>query len=568
MLFAILFLIYLLFQPFPTYALYDPLSTPNNRYGVHIADTNDIEEASTLINSSGGQWGYVTLVIPDTDMNRDKWQEIFNRMRRTNLIPLVRIATHVEGGSWVKPQEHNIAKWVDFLDSLNWPVENRYVILFNEPNHAKEWGNTIDPEGYATILVTFSNALKAKSKDFFILPAGLDASATSNGTTIDEETYLKRMLVSQPNVLHTIDGWTSHSYPNPGFSGNPYAYGKGTLATFLWEQELLQMLGLTKALPVFITETGWQHSGGKYYDYRLLSPEAVSANITAASLSIWQNPRIVAITPFVFNYQDYPFDHFSFRKLGTSDFYPHYYGYQQIPKTIGIPHQRESIQINAQFLPNSMVTQSTYTVETTIQNTGQSIFTAHNGYTIRLRDIKNTFESICDPVPRLEPKEQGTIRCTIKTPQIEGEYKVQSSLLHGSKDIPIEYKMVRIIPPPSTQLQVTLGFNATVSNPSATVLVYDIHNTLLHKFTNVPIQKGRMNITGLYQVIPGRRYRIVVLVPYYLPRQEYITMNEQKNNWLIRRLYPFDFNKDGAFTLADILSMLLLSPKKVFDLVF
>lgn len=568
MLFAILLSIYLLFCPFTIYALYDPLSVPNNKYGVHVVDTNDIEDASQLVNSSSGAWGYITLVIPDTDMNKSKWQEIFNLLRRKLLIPLVRIATHVEGDSWVKPQEHNIPKWVDFLDGLNWPIENRYVILFNEPNHTKEWGNTIDPEGYASFLVKFSSTLKTKSNDFFVLPAGLDASAVTNGSTMEEEIYIRRMLASQPNIVQAIDGWTSHSYPNPGFSGSPYAYGKGTLATFLWEQELLRTLGVGKTLPVFITETGWQHSNGKYYDYRLLSPEAVAFHLTSASLSIWQNPAIAAITPFVFNYQDYPFDHFSFKKLNSSDYYPHYYRYQQIPKTAGIPQQRESVHADSSFLPNSMVMQSTYTIETTIKNTGQSIIYPYKNYVVRVHDNKNMFESICDPVPRLEPTEQGVIRCTVKSPSVEGEYTVQVSITHGIKDIPIEYKTVRIIPPPTALLHVTLGFNSVVSIPSATVLVYDVSDTLLHKFTNVPIQNGFMSITGLYQVIPGRQYRIVILVPYYLPRQEYITMNEQDNNWTIRRLYPFDFNKDGAFTLADILSMLLLSPKKVFDLIF
>lgn len=568
MLFAILLVLCLFCRPFPVSAIYDPLSVPNNRYGIHIADTNDIERAGELVNSTGGVWGYVTVVIPDTDMNVNKWQEIFNRMRRKQLIPLVRIATHVEGDSWVKPQEHNISKWVDFLDSLNWPIENRYVILFNEPNHAKEWGNTIDPEGYASIVNKFSSALKAKSNDFFILPAGLDASVIGNGSTMDEETYIRRMINAEPNILRTIDGWTSHSYPNPGFSGSPYAYGKGTLATFLWEQELLQTFGLARILPVFITETGWQHSNGKYYDYRLLSPETVSSYLTSASLSIWQDPHIVAITPFVFNYQDYPFDHFSFKKLNASDYYSHYWGYQQIPKTAGIPQQRESVHSDTPFLPNSLVTQSTYTFEATIQNTGQSIIYPYNNYVVHVRDNKNMFESICDPVPRLEPTEQWVVRCTVKSPGVEGEYTVQVSIAHGTKDIPIEYKMVRVIPPPSALLRVTLGFNSAVSIPSATVLVYDISDTLLHKFTNVPIQNGLVTITGLYQVIPGRQYRIVVLVPYYLPRQEYVTMNEKDNNWTIRRLYPFDFNKDGKLTVTDIASMFLLSPKKVFDLIF
>ena len=45
-------------------------------------------------------------------------------------------------------------------------------------------------------------------------------------------------------------------------------------------------------------------------------------------------------------------------------------------------------------------------------------------------------------------------------------------------------------------------------------------------------------------------------------------MKENENTWVLRRLYPFDFNKDGKFTLSDIVAMLFMPPKKVFDLLF
>jgi len=31
-------------------AIYDPLSVPNNRYGIHIVDTNDIQALPKLVN--------------------------------------------------------------------------------------------------------------------------------------------------------------------------------------------------------------------------------------------------------------------------------------------------------------------------------------------------------------------------------------------------------------------------------------------------------------------------------------------------------------------------------------
>ena len=290
----------------------------------------------------------------------------------------------------------------------------------------------------------------------------------------------------------------------PGFSGSPYAYGKGTLATFLWELDLLKSLGLKKTLPVFITETGWQHSFGKQYDTRLLSPDTLSSYLTAASQSIWQNPYIAAITPFVFNYQDYPFDHFSFKKLNAPDFYTHYTAYRQIPKTKGVPRQRESVRTDTQLLPNSMVMQSTYTISTLLQNTGQSIFYTDKNYELRIRDNKRMFASMCDPIPELEPNEQGMVRCSLKAPNEEGNYTVTVSIIHGPNDIPVEQTMVKIIPPPSATIRVELGFNKNVSIPSATVLVYDVSDILLHKFTNVPIQNGILGITGLYQVIPRK----------------------------------------------------------------
>ena len=244
----------------PVQAIYNPTSVPNNEYGIHIVDTNNVADVIPLVNSTAGDWGYVTMVLSDAERDHDRWQNMFNQMRRLHLIPIVRLATHVENAVWVKPTKDRFYEIVQLLNSLNWPTENRYIILYNEPNHANEWGGDLNPEEYADDLVTFGTALKQANSDFFILPAGLDASAASDGAAMDEAEYLRRMIAAKPEILTRIDGWTSHSYPNPGFSGSPYAIGRGTLTTYQWELSYLSSLGLTKKLPVFITETGWQHS--------------------------------------------------------------------------------------------------------------------------------------------------------------------------------------------------------------------------------------------------------------------------------------------------------------------
>jgi hypothetical protein len=48
------------------------ISLPNNKFGIHLAvpSREDEQSAAKLVNSHGGSWGYVTLVIQDNDRNR------------------------------------------------------------------------------------------------------------------------------------------------------------------------------------------------------------------------------------------------------------------------------------------------------------------------------------------------------------------------------------------------------------------------------------------------------------------------------------------------------------------
>lgn len=337
MIVALLLTLLVLLAPSQSYAIYDPLSMPNNKYGIHIADPSDLPDVAPLINSSGGSWGYVTLIITQGDRNIETWNKHFALLGRLHLIPIVRLATHTEGNGWVAPKKEDADQWARFLNALPWPTKNRYVIPFNEPNHAGEWGGSINPEQYAEVLTAIAQKLKETNEDFFILPAGLDSSAPNGSSTMDEEQFLRRAFSFKPELLSLLDGWTSHSYPNPGFSGSPYANGRGTLQTYTWELALLKNLGLKKDLPVFITETGWAHSG---FDRRswLLSPRVVSDYLTIASQTVWNDPHIAAVTPFLFQYQDPLFAMFSWLVPGRREPYPFYLAYQSIPKVSGSPN--------------------------------------------------------------------------------------------------------------------------------------------------------------------------------------------------------------------------------------
>ncbi len=579
------FLLSLLFAFLPpkVFAKYDPLTVPNNRYGIHVADPNDIPATAELVNSTGGDWGYVTVVIQDNDQDPGKWQGIFNTMRRLHLVPIVRLATHAKGDYWLRPSPESADTWAAFLNTLTWPVENRYVVVFNEPNHAKEWGNTIDPEGYAVVLANFAAKLRATSPDFFILPAGLDVSAGNTRDTLDAAMYLRRMVESQPGVLDLLDGWTSHSYPNPGFSGSPYAYGRGTLRSYLWEREYLRQLGFTKNLPVFIAETGWIHSNGIAFNPRLLSPEQVASNMLAAGQTIWQDPAIAAITPFVYNYQGGPFDHFSFTLLGANGFYSHYYTYQAISKIAGEPRQHEQFEL-ASELPQTLVAGSRYTLTFDVKNTGQSILDSTEGYTPSFTftsatsdpsatyDTFDTSDASATSVffaslPRLEPGQKGTLTVSFEPPGKPGTYEAQLSFSRRGTVIPVKNQKVTVIPPPSLTVRVSLGFKRRADSANAKVLVYD-HETLLNEFSPAAVANGVIEIPGVTNIIPGRPYRIVVVVPYYLPRQTTAVFTDTGAKVSMKRFLPLDFDLDGTLGYGDLTALLQLAPNRALELLF
>ena len=262
-----------------------PLSVPNNRVGVHILDTAEVGPAAKLVNSSGGDWGYVTIVLRSNDLDRDKWTKFFADCRNLHLIPLVRLATYPgpADAGWVKPDALDLVDFANFLVDMPWPVKNRYVILFNEVNHAAEWGGQVNPVAYATLLLDAQRVFKQRSADFFLLSAGLDMSSAQSDNSWDALTYYRQMSKLQPQWYDSVDGLAVHAYPNPAFSSSPTSTTRFGVRSFQYEEKLFKSLGYP-VKPIFITETGWPHDQPFF---------------NVAFTQAWQDPNIVAITPFL-----------------------------------------------------------------------------------------------------------------------------------------------------------------------------------------------------------------------------------------------------------------------------
>lgn len=414
---AFIFFIFFILAARNSFAVVNPLETTNNKYGIHIVDENDLSKAVELVNSNGGKWGYVTMVLSEQDRDQTKWQNTFNTMRRENIIPVIRLATKAEGTNWKKPTVEDADTWANFLNSLNWVVKNRYVILFNEPNHAKEWGGELNPTEYAKIARVFEQKLKQKSSDFFILPAGFDQAATTTGDTMDIAEYYRQMAASDPDIFKVFDGWSVHAYPNPNFSGSPSGSGRRTVRGYTWEMDLLSQYGAASDLPLFITETGWAHSGNGAKGFH--SAEEVASFYQAAFTDAWNDPRIVMVSPFLLNYQAPPFNQFSWKQLG-GDYFPQYETVKNLPKQTGQPLQEEHGEIEIKQLPENMTPNSLYLIPVAVKNTGQTIWETDPpailiviGATTKRLELALANRSI-------EPSQEQIFKVAVRTPENPG----------------------------------------------------------------------------------------------------------------------------------------------------
>lgn len=406
--------------PSRAFAIYDPVSVPNNSFGIHIVNISDLDDAARLVNSGGGDWGYVTIVINEKERSYALWQEVFNKMRKLHIIPIVRVATKENSGNWEKPKIEDIDNWVNFFNSLNWVIKNRYVVIGNEVNLGKEWGGEVSPEEYATYLKVFTEKLKNSNPDYFVIQGGFDASLPTTKTSLDEKIFLKRVVLKEPLVFELVDGWSSHSYPNPNFSGSEYAKGRGTIRTFEWEISLLKSLGVKKNLPIFITETGWAHKvngntkTSKFFDESKLYPK-----FEYAFSEVWNKSNIVAVTPFVLNYEYPPFDMFSWKNSGS--FNSLYTNMQNFKKNKGSPIQEDAGEILRIFTPGINLLGTSYTGLMVVENKGQKIWSKEE---ISIEDEnEGSFEILKFSFDLLEPGSSGFIVFKGKSPVSEGTSK-------------------------------------------------------------------------------------------------------------------------------------------------
>lgn len=386
-----------------------------NKFGIHLADTTNIEYAAELVNSSGGDWGWVTVVLRKDEQNYQQWQDFFNQLREKHLVPIVRLATEMQNDIWRKPTKRDIDETLNFLSKLNWPIKYRFIVVFNEPNHGKEWGGRANPREYAKIFLYTCRKFKQLSSDFFILLAGPDQAAPHQPPNYySPQIFYIELTKSTPEILDCMDGLASHSYPNHGFIGSPKDRGWGSIRGYEEELKLLKLLGLKKDLPIFITETGWPHKEGQKISKEFYSASILSKYFEQA-FSIWNNDKnIYSFTPFLLYFPEEIFSNFSWLDKNKKP-YPFYYATQKIPKKSWSPPQLNRGTITKADLPPLIFPETEYQALIRLRNEGQKIW-EDNSF---CWETKSSESVIASPLCSIEeqkilPGKEGWFRTTFK----------------------------------------------------------------------------------------------------------------------------------------------------------
>jgi len=548
----VLFLFFVLSFFLPTKIKADSanLNYPNNKFGIHLAIPafEDLQKAAKLVNANG-DWGYVTLVMEEKDLNKDKWEGIFNQLRKLHLIPIIRLATSLENGHWRAPKEEDAQRWADFLNSLNWVVKNRYIVLFNEANRADEWGGQVNPQNFADVTYNFVKTLKETNPDFFVMMAGLDSAAPSQPNQYEDEAiFLKKVLNYQKDLFNYLDGWASHSYPK-----NYLNYGRNSQFNYQWELSFLQSLGVKKNLPIFITETGWCHCEGKSLNKSFPTEEKTAQLTVNYFNNVLKDNQVVAITPFILNYQDEPFDHYSWQKINSNEFYEPYLAVQKMVKIKGQPYQEEKLTLISK-LPEKLIKNSTYQISLIIKNEGQGFWDQKDGYGLIIEDLPVDSRYLFSDFSSLLPFEERKIWLYLKTGEKTDKLKLKISLTKEGKAVnQIDWNL-EIVPEIDIKLITRLLFKRKTTASDFKFLIYNQNEEVIFSLNDLPVKNGETEIKGLKNLIINDQYRLVLIKPFYLPRQLLLMIKEDNNLATFKTLLPFDFNQDGRFSFGDFLA--------------
>lgn len=280
----------------------------SNPYGVHtfIQDAMSDSMINTHLDwaaSLTGPGGWVKQLMypvgPSVITINPQWVKFINGCYARGLIPVIRLGTWMEGGSWVKPTPDspgNYHSWATALKNIVAQMPRSgdtplYIEVLNECNNNMEWSGAADPIEYARFFVQTSNAIRSLADSRIrILNCGLSPGGSYNNVAYVEA------CCGVPGFINAFDVWAFHTYPGVPPEINIHdgtaPMGAHTIDSYLAELEVLANHGRT-GVQVIATETAYS-----------LGPDGEDARadrVMRAFRDYWSRwPEVLGICPYEF----------------------------------------------------------------------------------------------------------------------------------------------------------------------------------------------------------------------------------------------------------------------------
>jgi hypothetical protein len=248
--------------------------TVNPKMGVHTRLTDEVEPAKIkrtleMVREMGTPWivEYFPWAYIEPLPGIYDWQHadlVVDHANRQGLTVIARLGMVPQ---WARPQDSATS----FLDETRYPDFARfvgtfvdhfrdrvnYIIIWNEPNLALEWGfQPIDPRAYTRLLCQSYARAKEANPDTRVLGGALAPTlAPSNSAWgMNDLEYLRHML--DAGAADCLDGLAVHAY---GWVYPPDAEPSPDVVNFRRVELLRNVLVAAGAAekPIYITEGGW-----------------------------------------------------------------------------------------------------------------------------------------------------------------------------------------------------------------------------------------------------------------------------------------------------------------------
>jgi len=165
--------------------------------------------------------------------------------------------------------------------------------------------------------------------------------------------------------------------------------------------------------------------------------------------------------------------------------------------------------------------------------------------------------TLFDDLKDINPFEEKDVYFTFKTDENLGNKKIKFVLQKNNKNILISDDWdINILPLPSLNFETKFFPWGKGRGDDYEIQIFDIDDRLVFKKKGLSVKSGVGQLNNIQNIALDELYRIVLLKPYHLPRQEFVVFKKDDNKIRFKSLLPFDFNNDGTFNFKDLLRML------------